>query len=144
MSCFCFVSACCFCLFLLVSALGASIFFLGFNDQRDFDQLKELPKSSLVVKNARALTGTPYDPLMGVYNNIGADLGFMVCSDLPNLLALIDKLQMFMERLYSVKTVLSITNLYCNLSRIRVITSTLNGIKTVGFVSFLNNYNPQF
>ncbi len=69
----------------IIIALGASIFFLGFNDQRDFDQLKELPKSSLVVKNARALTGTPYDPLMGMYNNIGADLGFMVCSDLPNI-----------------------------------------------------------
>ena len=70
---------------MFILTLGALLYLLGFNGQREFDLIKALPKSDLVVENARALTGTPYDPLMGMYNNIGAELGFIVCSDLPNI-----------------------------------------------------------
>ncbi|MDH5326413.1 MAG: DUF1287 domain-containing protein [Gammaproteobacteria bacterium] len=45
----------------------------------------ELPPLSQVVAHARSLTGTLYDPFMGQHDNIGGRLGFIVCSDVPNI-----------------------------------------------------------
>jgi uncharacterized protein YijF (DUF1287 family) len=67
--------------------LLAPLFFyqLGYFGEREFDQGSQLPEQSLLVENAKRLIGTPYDPLMGKHDNIGSDLGFMVCSDVPNI-----------------------------------------------------------
>lgn len=61
-----------------------AIYTLGYHGQRDFNKtLGTLPLPQLVVDNARKLKGTPYDPFMGRYGNIGARAGFIVCSDVP-------------------------------------------------------------
>ncbi len=44
-----------------------------------------IPNSQTVIMHARSLKGTPYDPLMGKYDNLGAKGGFIVCSDVPNI-----------------------------------------------------------
>ncbi|WP_284380334.1 CHAP domain-containing protein [Litoribrevibacter albus] len=38
-----------------------------------------------MIENSRSLSGTPYDPFMGMYDNIGGRFGFIVCSDVPNI-----------------------------------------------------------
>lgn len=58
---------------------------LGYFGERVFSRSGELPDVAKVIKNARSLIGAPYDPFMGKYNNIGAKLGFMVCTDVPNI-----------------------------------------------------------
>lgn len=76
---------------ILFSILGifisliALIYSLGYHGTRTFEEGDNLPPTDLLIKNASALKGTPYDPLMGMYGNIGADLGFIVCSDVPNI-----------------------------------------------------------
>lgn len=45
----------------------------------------KLPQLDQVLDNARSLIGTLYDPFMGQHNNIGGRLGFIVCSDVPNI-----------------------------------------------------------
>jgi len=58
----------------------------GYHGQRDFSASNgALPFSQQVVANARNLAGTPYDPLMGRAGNIGATIGLIVCSDVPNI-----------------------------------------------------------
>jgi len=63
-----------------------TIYALGYRGQREFKGTDNtLPSIETVVANARSLSGTPYDPLMGMYGNIGAKAGFIVCSDIPNI-----------------------------------------------------------
>lgn len=62
-----------------------TVYALGYRGQREFDVGSTLPEPSQVVAHAKQLSGTPYDPLMGKFGNIGADLGFIVCSDVPNI-----------------------------------------------------------
>lgn len=69
--------------FLIIA--GVLLYSLGYQGEREFDSGTKLPSQSEVVANAKLLRGTPYDPLMGMYGNIGADLGFIVCSDVPNI-----------------------------------------------------------
>jgi uncharacterized protein YijF (DUF1287 family) len=62
------------------------IYAVGYHGQRDFPDSKVgLPPAAAVVAHARKLAGTPYDPLMGRYGNIGAKAGLIVCSDVPNI-----------------------------------------------------------
>lgn len=61
------------------------IFSLGYHGNRIFTDGISLPDVQSVIKSARDLTGVPYDPLMGMHNNIGAKAGFIVCSDVPNI-----------------------------------------------------------
>lgn len=64
----------------------AAVYALGYHGARSFgSRLSSLPDPAEVVQLARSLSGTPYDPLMGTYGNIGAKAGFIVCSDVPNL-----------------------------------------------------------
>lgn len=58
---------------------------LGYFGKRNFERGIILPPVDKVVASARSLRGALYDPFMGKYNNIGANLGFMVCSDVPNI-----------------------------------------------------------
>lgn len=46
---------------------------------------EQLPPLDKVIENARSLSGTLYDPLMGQYDNLGGRMGFIVCSDVPNI-----------------------------------------------------------
>lgn len=62
-----------------------AVFSLGYFGERSFDSGNNLPTVNSVVESARSLRGSPYDPLMGMYENIGAKLGFLVCSDVPNI-----------------------------------------------------------
>lgn len=58
----------------------------GYNGERNFTSLpNELPPIAVVINNARSLKRVPYDPLMGKHGNIGSKLGFIVCSDVPNI-----------------------------------------------------------
>jgi len=71
---------------LSILALGAfSIYALGYWGERQFDAGTILPAPSEVVAAARKISGAPYDPLMGMYGNIGSRFGFVVCSDVPNI-----------------------------------------------------------
>ncbi|MDD2720599.1 MAG: DUF1287 domain-containing protein [Gallionella sp.] len=71
---------------LLGIAFGGVVYAIGYHGQRSFQYpLAVLPEVSNVVKAAKELSGTPYDPLMGAHGNIGATAGFIVCSDVPNL-----------------------------------------------------------
>jgi uncharacterized protein YijF (DUF1287 family) len=70
---------------LLLLALSAIIYVLGYHGQRDFRGGGNLPSAQSVAEKARQLVGTPYDPFMGGYGNIGASAGFIVCSDVPNI-----------------------------------------------------------
>lgn len=70
---------------ILIGCVGI-VYALGYHGLRSFgSQLTQLPDPNAVVKHARSLTGTPYDPFMGEHGNIGAKVGFIVCSDVPNL-----------------------------------------------------------
>jgi hypothetical protein len=70
---------------LLATLIG--LYAAGYHGQREFPVANSstLPSSEQVVSNARRLGGTPYDPLMVRYGNIGAKAGFIVCSDVPNI-----------------------------------------------------------
>ncbi len=69
---------------LLVGLFG--LYRAGYHGPRNFSaENGALPDSKQVAENARRLVGTPYDPLMGRYGNIGAKFGFIVCSDVPNI-----------------------------------------------------------
>ncbi len=62
------------------------IYAVGYHGPRDFSGAgAEAPVPDKVVANARKLAGAPYDPLMGRFQNIGAKLGLIVCSDVPNI-----------------------------------------------------------
>jgi uncharacterized protein YijF (DUF1287 family) len=70
----------------LLLAASIFIYLAGYHEPRDFSDAKtDLPRSEVVVANARSLAGTPYDPFMGKYGDIGAKAGFIVCSDVPNI-----------------------------------------------------------
>lgn len=70
----------------VIMVCSGTVWAIGYHGERDFDtQGSVLPPIQSVVANARSLTGTPYDPLMGQHENIGATWGFIVCSDVPNI-----------------------------------------------------------
>lgn len=72
--------------FVIAFVCCGILYAIGYHGKRSFgSQLAALPAASEVVKRAKELSGTPYDPLMGAYGNIGATAGFIVCSDVPNL-----------------------------------------------------------
>lgn len=73
--------------FILLSLLliPISLYFLTYKGEINFTELNELPDVNLVIDNSLSLSFTPYDPLMGMYDNIGGRLGFIVCSDVPNI-----------------------------------------------------------
>jgi uncharacterized protein YijF (DUF1287 family) len=73
--------------FIVISivVVTVAIGVLGYHGQRDFHTGNELPTEEMLIRNARTLIGTPYDPFMGMHGNIGAKLGFVVCSDVPNI-----------------------------------------------------------
>ncbi|WP_444931310.1 DUF1287 domain-containing protein [Microbulbifer sp. SSSA002] len=71
-------------LFIVVVA-ALSLYWMTYKGERNFKEHGGLPDVNQVVRNARSLSYTPYDPLMGMYNNIGGKLGFIVCSDVPNI-----------------------------------------------------------
>lgn len=68
-----------------VAILAAAIYSVGYHGERNFSKGSKLPSKVLLIQNASKLKGALYDPLMGMHGNIGADLGFMVCSDVPNI-----------------------------------------------------------
>jgi len=71
---------------VVLVTIGIAIYSFGYFGKRDFTSLPdELPQIEDVVKNARLLKYVPYDPLMGKQGNIGSKLGFIVCSDVPNI-----------------------------------------------------------
>lgn len=76
-----------FLLITLISALAVIglIYSLGYHGNRSFAGGGNLPPVNNVIEKAKDLKGTPYDPLMGMYDNIGASAGFIVCSDIPNI-----------------------------------------------------------
>lgn len=69
----------------IVIVLPLVVYSLGYHGRRDFTALGELPAPGTLAERARELVGTPYDPLMGMYGDIGASAGFIVCSDVPNI-----------------------------------------------------------
>jgi len=69
----------------ILSFIFIASYLLGYHGPRNFKSANKLPDAKTVVENARLLKGTPYDPLMGEYNNIGAKWGFIVCSDVVNI-----------------------------------------------------------
>ena len=62
-----------------------SLYILTYKGETRFSELGDLPDVNLVVENSRSLSLTPYDPLMGMFENIGGRIGFIVCSDVPNI-----------------------------------------------------------
>ena len=70
---------------LLLLLLGMVAVGLGYHGTRNFDSADVLPHAKMVISKARALKGTPYDPLMGGLNDIGARLGFIVCTDIIDI-----------------------------------------------------------
>jgi len=74
-----------FTFFTVVTASCLLAAALGYREQRVFNETISLPDKDQVIKYAKELIGTPYDPFMGKYDNVGADLGFIVCSDVPNI-----------------------------------------------------------
>jgi uncharacterized protein YijF (DUF1287 family) len=69
---------------LFASLIG--IYWAGYRGQRDFPgPNRAMPAPETVATNARKLARTPYDPLGGKYGDMGAKLGFIVCSDVPNI-----------------------------------------------------------
>ncbi len=70
---------------ILILIFTVTIYVLGYHGPRVFSSGQKLPLVENVIENAKSLSGTPYDPLMGMYGNIGADFGFIVCSDVPNI-----------------------------------------------------------
>jgi uncharacterized protein YijF (DUF1287 family) len=72
-------------LLALLLILIAALYSLGYHGPRAFASGDSLPPVEKVVASARQLIGTPYDPLMGRHNNIGGKVGYIVCSDVPNI-----------------------------------------------------------
>jgi uncharacterized protein YijF (DUF1287 family) len=72
-------------LLITVCVTSLAIYLVGYHGPREFSRSDNLPQVENVIKNARKLLGAPYDPLMGMYGNIGAKVGFIVCSDIPNI-----------------------------------------------------------
>lgn len=72
-------------MFLL--AIGTGIYFaVSYHGPKQFTHtLNAMPSVDAVINNAQDLIGTLYDPLMGMHNNIGGRMGFIVCSDVPNI-----------------------------------------------------------
>lgn len=70
---------------VIISIVPILVYAIGYHGPRTFSGIGELPPVGHVIENAKALSGTPYDPLMGMHGNIGADVGFIVCSDVPNI-----------------------------------------------------------
>jgi len=73
--------------FILVVLLAVplSLYMLMYKGEVNFTELNSLPAVDTVIENSRSLSLTPYDPFMGQYDNIGGRLGFIVCSDIPNI-----------------------------------------------------------
>jgi uncharacterized protein YijF (DUF1287 family) len=70
----------------IISIIFVVVCSLGYHGKREFKSADNtLPSKDIVVANARSLSGTPYDPLMGMHGNIGTKAGFIVCSDIPNI-----------------------------------------------------------
>ena len=74
-----------FALLILAFILPVLGYVLADTGPRRFPERGTLPKVQDVIEEARKLRGTPYDLLMGKHGNIGARLGAIVCSDVPNL-----------------------------------------------------------
>jgi hypothetical protein len=72
-------------IFLSVVFILMTLYALTYKGEQRFSELKKLPDVNLVVEKARSLSLVPYDPLMGKHENIGGRLGFIVCSDVPNI-----------------------------------------------------------
>ncbi|MFC3153266.1 CHAP domain-containing protein [Litoribrevibacter euphylliae] len=70
---------------VIVLLVPILLYCLTYKGEREFTELNGLPEVSAVIENSRNLFGTPYDPLMGMYDNIGGRIGFIVCSDVPNI-----------------------------------------------------------
>jgi uncharacterized protein YijF (DUF1287 family) len=67
-------------------ALALAYLSVSYHGPRKFKtHSKQEPYPKIVAENARELVGTLYDPLRGEYGNIGSKLGFIVCSDVPNI-----------------------------------------------------------
>lgn len=71
--------------FITFILLSLAVLSLGYFGERTFTHQNPLPPADAIIARAKTLKGTPYDPLMGMYGNIGASLGFIVCSDVPNI-----------------------------------------------------------
>jgi len=74
---------------IIISAIiisNITVYCLGYYGERNFSILPDkLPSAEDVVRNARILKNVPYDYAMGKFNDIGSKLGFIVCSDVPNI-----------------------------------------------------------
>lgn len=68
---------------LLVAITG--LYLVSYHGPRSFSAAARLPNSQSVVSHARSLKGVPYDMLQGKFSDIGAKLGLIVCSDVPNI-----------------------------------------------------------
>ena len=66
-------------------AVPGMIYGLGYHGPRQFKELGPKPPVAEVILHAQSLKGVPYDPLMGEHDDLGGRLGFMVCSDVPNI-----------------------------------------------------------
>lgn len=63
----------------------AAIYLFSYQGPRSFSTAGRLPNPQTVVHHARSLKGVPYDMLQGKFSNVGARLGMIVCSDVPNI-----------------------------------------------------------
>lgn len=71
---------------IAATMMGVVIYGLGYHGERNFSSCPDqLPPIADVVHHARSLKRAPYDPAMGKYGDIGSKLGFIVCSDVPNI-----------------------------------------------------------
>jgi len=70
---------------LLLLIFPLIIYTLTYKGEKRFTDAGGLPDINTVIANARSLSLTPYDPLMGQHGNIGGKLGFIVCSDIPDI-----------------------------------------------------------
>lgn len=71
-------------LVLLSCCVVVAYFGVSYRGPAEFpDHTRERVDRNAVVDFARELTGTLYDPLMGMYDNIGGRMGFIVCADVP-------------------------------------------------------------
>ena len=69
----------------LVVLLALIVYALGYHGPRDFPNRMDVPTQENLIKNAYRLRGAPYDPWMGAHDDMGSKLGFVVCSDVPNI-----------------------------------------------------------
>jgi hypothetical protein len=71
---------------IILPASVIGLYHAGYHGPRSFPGPNgAAPAPESVAANARKLAGTPYDPLMGRFGDIGAKVGFIVCSDVPNI-----------------------------------------------------------